>query len=130
MISGKAIPLSRRSENPDGRACRTGFTTILQEAAGRTESKRISAPESSFRLLLTAVLGLACFALPARPQASVTFYRDILPILQGHCQGCHRAGEMAPMPLETYKQTRPFAAAIKDVTSKRIMPPWFADPCC
>ncbi|MFL6416395.1 MAG: thiol-disulfide isomerase, partial [Bryobacteraceae bacterium] len=34
------------------------------------------------------------------------------------------------MPFETYKQTQPFAAAIKDVTSKRTMPPWFADPCC
>ena len=37
---------------------------------------------------------------------------------------------MAPMPLETYAQVRPFAAAIAKVTENRTMPPWFADPCC
>ncbi|MFL6448015.1 MAG: thiol-disulfide isomerase [Bryobacteraceae bacterium] len=68
--------------------------------------------------------------MPATSEPGVTFYRDVLPILQGHCQGCHRAGEMAPMSFETYRQTRPFAAAIKDATLKRTMPPWFADPCC
>jgi len=59
-----------------------------------------------------------------------TFYKDVLPILQQRCQSCHRAGEMAPMPLETYQQVRPFAAAIRNVTQSRKMPPWFADPCC
>ena len=62
--------------------------------------------------------------------SSPTFYKDILPILQERCQTCHRQGEMAPMALETYGQTRPFASAIRDVTSNRTMPPWFADPCC
>ena len=59
-----------------------------------------------------------------------TFYQDVLPILQNHCQSCHRAGEMAPMPLETYAQVRPFAKLITKVTRARSMPPWFADPCC
>lgn len=34
------------------------------------------------------------------------------------------------MPLETYRQVRPFAKAIREQTSLRKMPPWFADPCC
>jgi hypothetical protein len=59
-----------------------------------------------------------------------SFYKDVLPILQTHCQRCHRAGEMAPMPLETYRQVRPFASAIRDVTANKLMPPWFADACC
>ena len=59
-----------------------------------------------------------------------TFYKDVLPILQSHCQRCHRAGEMAPMALETYRQVKPFARAIAEVATKKIMPPWFADPCC
>jgi hypothetical protein len=61
---------------------------------------------------------------PGRP----TFYRDVLPILQRHCQSCHRAGEIGPMPLVTYGQTRPFAGAIADSVRARRMPPWFADP--
>ncbi|HEX4168693.1 MAG TPA: thiol-disulfide isomerase [Bryobacteraceae bacterium] len=62
--------------------------------------------------------------------APPTFYRDVLPIFQQRCQTCHRRGEMAPMPLETYHDAKPFAAAIAAATTKREMPPWFADPCC
>ena len=62
--------------------------------------------------------------------ASPTFYRDVLPILQQHCQRCHRVGEIAPMPLVTYEDAKPWARQMaKDTRSKR-MPPWFADPCC
>ena len=58
----------------------------------------------------------------------VTFWRDVLPILQQHCQVCHRRGEIAPMPLMTYRQVKPYARAIQEVTRARTMPPWFADP--
>lgn len=61
---------------------------------------------------------------PRRP----TFYRDVLPILQRHCQMCHRSGEIAPMRLVTYQQTRPWANQIKNKVRSRTMPPWFADP--
>jgi hypothetical protein len=57
-----------------------------------------------------------------------TFYRDVLPILENHCQSCHRSGEIGPMPLLTYDETRPFARAIADAASRKSMPPWFADP--
>jgi Copper type II ascorbate-dependent monooxygenase, C-terminal domain len=57
----------------------------------------------------------------------VTFYRDVLPILQDHCQVCHRAHGIAPMAFETYDQTRPYAAAIHVATQNRTMPPWFAE---
>ena len=32
------------------------------------------------------------------------------------------------MPLMTYRQVKPYARAIQEVTRKRTMPPWFADP--
>jgi hypothetical protein len=57
-----------------------------------------------------------------------TFYRDVLPILQGHCESCHRAGGIAPMPLATYDQARSYAAAIRTATHNKTMPPWFAVP--
>ena len=74
---------------------------------------------------LTAVFRATSAAEPAR---SPTFYREVLPILQSHCQVCHRAGEIAPMPLGTYVQTRAYAAKMKRMTTAKIMPPWFADP--
>lgn len=62
------------------------------------------------------------------PAAEPTFYRDVLPILQKHCQGCHRAGEAAPFSLMTYQEARPWAKAIRTAVASRKMPPWFADP--
>jgi hypothetical protein len=64
----------------------------------------------------------------AQSAGAPTFYRDALPILQQHCQRCHRAGEIAPMPLTSYAETKPFAAAIAADAQNRKMPPWFADP--
>jgi hypothetical protein len=61
---------------------------------------------------------------------AATFYRDVLPVLQNYCQECHRPGEMAPMPLRTYEETRPWAKAIREQVRSRKMPPWPADPCC
>jgi hypothetical protein len=68
------------------------------------------------------------YSLAAAPKP--TFYRDVLPVLEQHCQLCHRPGEIAPFPLLTYRQTLPWIQAIKAVVEKRKMPPWFADPCC
>jgi hypothetical protein len=59
---------------------------------------------------------------------SVTFHRDVLPILQKNCQSCHRPGQIGPMPLLTYEQTRPWARSIKTQVTSRQMPPWLADP--
>jgi hypothetical protein len=56
-----------------------------------------------------------------------TFYKEVLPILQGHCQVCHRAGGIAPMAFEKYEETRRYAAAIRVAAEKRTMPPWFAE---
>jgi hypothetical protein len=63
-----------------------------------------------------------------RSSPTPTFYRDVLPILQEHCQSCHRPGEIAPMAFLTYDQTRPWAGAIREATRTKKMPPWFADP--
>jgi len=60
--------------------------------------------------------------------AQPVYYKDILPILQTHCQECHRVGEIAPMPFLTYAETRPWAKAIREQVVARKMPPWFADP--
>lgn len=58
----------------------------------------------------------------------VTFTRDVAPIIQQNCQGCHRPGEIAPMSFMNYKETRPWARSIREKVVTREMPPWFADP--
>jgi peroxiredoxin len=55
---------------------------------------------------------------------SVTYYRDVLPILQENCQQCHRPGEVGPFSLMTYRQAVGWATDIKEYTQDRKMPPW------
>ena len=75
------------------------------------------------------LLGLAVTAIDAASVPSrITYHKDVLPILQARCQGCHRPGEVAPMSFLTYQDTRPWAKAIREAVLTRKMPPWFADP--
>ncbi len=60
--------------------------------------------------------------------ASVTFTKDVAPILYAKCATCHHAGEMAPMSLMTYKEVRPWAKSIRERVVSKEMPPWYADP--
>jgi hypothetical protein len=66
--------------------------------------------------------------LQSGAQVAPTFYREVVPILQQHCESCHRAGGIAPMAFETYEQARPYAEAIRRATQDKSMPPWFAVP--
>ena len=70
------------------------------------------------------VIGLTAQAAPNSP---VTFNKDVLPILQKNCQRCHRPGEIAPMSFLTYRETRPWAKAMKEAVLTKKMPPWFAE---
>ncbi|HLK48983.1 MAG TPA: cytochrome c, partial [Bryobacteraceae bacterium] len=66
--------------------------------------------------------GVACAA-----DTPVTFNKDVLPILQKNCQGCHRPGQMGPMSFLTYQSARPWAKAMKAAVLTKKMPPWSAD---
>ena len=71
---------------------------------------------------------VCCFSVVAfGATGSVTFSKDVAPILQKNCQGCHRPGEAAPMSLRTYQEARPWAKAMKQAVLTKKMPPWFAD---
>jgi len=79
--------------------------------------------------LFAVVSAGAAFAAPAsKGTALVTYNKDVLPILQNRCQTCHRPGEIGPMSFLSYKETRPWAKAIRAAVASKKMPPWFADP--
>jgi len=77
--------------------------------------------------LAGCLMGIAALAASNSPTSPVTFDKQVLPILQKNCQGCHRPGEVAPMSLLTYADARPWAKAIKLAVVTEKMPPWFAD---
>jgi hypothetical protein len=79
--------------------------------------------------ILLIALCLGTYSFCQNPDAgSVTFTKDVAPILQKNCQTCHRPGEAAPFSLLTYEEARPWAASMKRVVRQKSMPPWFADP--
>src|SRR5688500_11439061 len=85
---------------------------------------------ASFVLVLSSAVAIT--AAPQRPSSAPpaggpTFSRDIAPIFHARCATCHRPGEVAPMSLITFRDARPWAAAIRDKVRTRAMPPWHAD---
>src|SRR6267154_2221781 len=76
--------------------------------------------------MLAGVL-LSCLAGQAQlSEGTPTYYRDVLPILQKHCEVCHRAGGIAPISFADYEMARRYAEPIRFVTENKSMPPWFA----
>jgi hypothetical protein len=74
-------------------------------------------------------LTLSGAALAANTGATKpTYTKDVAPIIFNRCAECHRPGEVAPMSLLSYKETRPWAKAIKQAVATRKMPVWLADP--
>ena len=84
-----------------------------------------------FRRCLVAAVVLIPVSAGAQTAATVTFSKDIAPILQRSCQQCHRPGSVAPMSLLTYEEARPYARAMKARTALRekrgAMPPWYIE---
>jgi len=72
-------------------------------------------------------LALILFAAGSASAQTPTFSKDVAPIVFTKCAGCHRPGEVAPMSLLSFKDVRPWASAIKEKVSTRVMPPWHAD---
>ena len=58
----------------------------------------------------------------------VTWSGDIAAIFQQNCQECHRPNSIAPMPLLTYEEAKPFAPVIRYRVENRVMPPWHVNP--
>lgn len=90
---------------------------------------------SVLRVGVLALLAAMC-ATKARAQtpavqetsSTVTFNRDIAPIIFHSCSTCHRPGEAAPFSLLNYNDVRKHAHQIADVTRSRTMPPWLPEP--
>lgn len=88
---------------------------------------------------LAVALAGAIFSFPALTAAdpaaaagssvtSITYTKDIAPMLQAHCGECHHPGGIAPFSLNSYRQVRGWSKMIKEVVLDGRMPPWHADP--
>ncbi|MES1161362.1 MAG: cytochrome c [Bacteroidota bacterium] len=64
--------------------------------------------------------------LPMQGQ-SLTF-AGVKPIFESKCASCHRPGDAAPFPLNSYADVKKRLSFIREVIDRGYMPPWKADP--
>ena len=67
---------------------------------------------------------------PAQKKSGMTWYRDVLPVVQRSCHGCHVAGGIAPFPLTTYSDGMMYAVPMSAAVQARRMPPWMPSGDC
>jgi hypothetical protein len=53
-----------------------------------------------------------------------TFFRDVYPIVQTKCAGCHAEGKIAGFSLSEPEAAQPLAGLMAAHTESRVMPPW------
>jgi hypothetical protein len=58
---------------------------------------------------------------------SLTFNKQIAPIIYNNCSYCHRPGEAAPFSLLSWKDVAKKGKLIAAVTASHYMPPWKAE---
>ena len=62
------------------------------------------------------------------PKDPISYSREIAPMLQKNCVGCHSPGQIGPFAMSSYKKVKNWSAMIEEVVLDRRMPPWHADP--
>jgi hypothetical protein len=72
--------------------------------------------------------GTGATSLPDGGQA--TWYRDVLPVAQRRCQGCHTAGGIAPFSMDSYAGVKNWFTQIAADALSRKMPPWMPSDSC
>src|SRR5579871_80916 len=77
-------------------------------------------------LVAASAFVCASLAIADPAPATPTYSKDVAPILNKNCAGCHRPGDIGPMPLLTYDQVRPWAKSIREKVVRGEMPPWHA----
>src|SRR5471030_635737 len=119
----KGRPTDPRQGRPEG----------LHYDFGAHDDGRSAGPQTcrsysrSAGLRACLALALALSAAPAEAQ-TVTFSKDVAPLLIDRCGMCHHPGGSAPFSLLTYADVKRRATEIATVTARRFMPPWKADP--
>lgn len=125
VVDGKEFVLRYRGRidsSYSGRLKRNVQTVHHDLAAALDEvlaGKEVSQPA-------TLAIGCAIQTEPPTPAKSgkVTFQRDVAPILNNHCQACHRPGQVGPFPLLTYADAVRWGPDIKQFTQEKRMPSW------
>jgi len=60
--------------------------------------------------------------------AQISYSRQVAPILEKKCAGCHTEGGIGPFAMSSYEMVKGFSPMIREVLRTDRMPPWNVDP--
>ncbi len=103
-----------KTTNPQTHELRDAIAAVLA-------SREVAVPEAK-------AVGCPIPELGDADDTTVTYTRDVAPILNQHCRECHRKGQIGPFGLEDYSQARKRSADLLYVVEERLMPPWKPKP--
>lgn len=119
------------------------LTVVYRGAVDDQFSEGARKPRASQQYLRAALLDLVAGRPVAVPKTkahgcaitfdgpapgTVSYARDVVPILQAKCVSCHSTGQIGPFAMSSYGKVRGWSAMIHEVVLDRRMPPWHADP--
>jgi peroxiredoxin len=82
-------------------------------------AKPVSVPESKAH---------GCLFTFAGTNETVSYLKDVAPLLRQHCADCHREGGIGPWSMTSYEKVKRRARMIEEVLLTRRMPPWDPNP--
>ncbi len=81
-------------------------------------------------LCLTACGPVASPTADAGPVTATSYHRDIQPLLERSCTGCHKAGGIAPLAFDTPALAQSYATSMLMAIASKRMPPFYASADC
>src|SRR5258708_24403858 len=109
---------------------RGGLQASFGEIIGAEDRMRFSTTAAltgcAANVMVAALIASSAAQAPAAG-GTVTFTKDVAPILQKSCQNCHRPGSIGPMSLIHYEDARPWVRSLRSRLAQRQLPPWHLD---
>jgi hypothetical protein len=82
---------------------------------------------------LSLLLGAGCdggSTQPSQSMQSLSWYKDVQPIVRSKCESCHSSTGVAPFALDSYERAKQYAPAMASAVQARRMPPWMPSSDC
>lgn len=111
---------------------RVGYESQKDEARNNYLADAITAQLKGEKVAENYVRGKGCLIKRLHSDqaefASISYEKDVAPILLNKCIKCHVAGGIAPWQMKNYETVFGWSMMMREVLRTKRMPPWQADP--
>jgi hypothetical protein len=83
-----------------------------------------AAPSAALLLASLALFACSSSSVEEMQGEALAYHRDIAPLVQRYCGGCHQEGGIAPFTLSSYADLKLHAPSVRSAVERGTMPPW------